>query len=93
MDDDGDGAGSREPGADAGDGVAASRFHLAAAPAAIADSPQRLELELQARALVEQVAALRRRKVAMDPRRYEDILEALLVALALNRRAVEELGS
>ena len=93
LDDNGDGVGSRDPKADAPDGTAASRFHLAAAPAMLADSPQRAALELQARALVEQVALLRRAKAAMAPERYARTLEALLVALALNRRALREVGS
>jgi len=95
LDDNGDGAGSRDADAEVagGDGIAASRFHLAASPATLDGSPRRETLERQARALVEQVAQLRRAKAAMAPERYARTLEALLVALALNRRALRESGS
>jgi hypothetical protein len=93
LDDNGDGRGSREASADAGDGAAAAGFHLAALPASVTESPARMALELQARALVEQVAMLRRQRAAMAPEAYRRTLEGLLVALALNRRAAREAGT
>lgn len=93
LDDNGDGRGSREPQADAGDGAAAASFFLAARALEVADSPERAALERQARALVEQVAALRRQRAALAPEVYLRTLEGLLVALAHNRRALRELGT
>jgi hypothetical protein len=90
LEDDGDGLGSREPDPETGDGAAAARFHLARAVVAGAGSPRVAALERQARAMVDQVALLRARRVALPEAEYRRLLEALLVGLAWNRRALRE---
>lgn len=93
LDDNGDGRGVRDVDVVTGDGAAAAQFYLAALPAAVTDSPERMALEEQARDLVAQIAELRRARSAMDPQRYDEALESLLVKLALNRRAARNQGS
>jgi len=88
LDDDGDGAGSRNPDADEGDGMLAARVHLQA-PAA-ADTPagrEALALQIEARRLVDKIEETKRKKRSMETADYLDQLESLLVKLALNRRA------
>ena len=87
LDDDGDGAGSREPSADEGDGMLAARVHLQA-PAA-ADTPagrEALALQIQARRLVDRIEETKRQKRSLESADYLQRLEALLVELAFNRR-------
>ena len=52
-----------------------------------ADQRARLRLNVQARQLVDQVQALKRRKPLMEEALYRQRLEAVLLELALNRRA------
>lgn len=96
LDDDGDGAGSREPGVDpaTGDGALARRVFLAAAPAlGEGASAERVALEVAARGLVDRIEALKRRKREFTESDYLGRLEGLLVELALNRRAAREEGT
>jgi hypothetical protein len=88
LEDNGDGRGSREPDPVSGDGAAAARFYLARAAVAGAGSPRVEALERQARAMVDQVALLRSRRAALPEAEYQRLLEALLVGLAWNRRAL-----
>lgn len=93
LDDDGDGAGSRDPGRGGGDGRLAARVHLAA-PAQRPDTAagrQALALEIEARRLVDRIEALKRDKRTLETEDYLERLEALLVELALNRRAYREI--
>lgn len=96
LDDDGDGAGSMEPGLEAGDGRLASRFFLAAERPAVAeraaDDPELAPLLETKRALENAVADLRAKKDDMDPGSYEIELEALLLELASTNRAIRERG-
>ncbi len=86
LDDDGDGKGSGSPAADAADGAIAHRLVLSAG-AGEDDTPEKLALDIQARALVDRVERLKREKPVMPAQRYREELERLLVELALNRRA------
>lgn len=88
LEDSGDGQGSREPSLDGRDGSLAAQFNLALARGADSDSPLLRALHREARELVAQVATLRRQRVALSPQRYEQALEELLLALAMNRRAL-----
>ncbi len=93
LDDDGDGAGSRDPEAGGGDGRLAARVHLAA-PAHRADTRagrEALALEVEARRLVDRIEALKRDKRTLETDDYLERLERLLVELALNRRAYREI--
>jgi hypothetical protein len=88
LDDNGDGAGSREPSPEEGDGRLAARVHLEA-PAA-ADTPQgreALALQIEARRLVDSIEETKRKKRSLETADYLQRLETLLVQLALNRRA------
>ncbi len=90
LDDNGDGVGSREPGAAAADGSLAGRFYLAVADTGDPSTAQgraRLALQVEARRLVDSIEGLKRRKLGLEQSDYATRLEALLVELALNRRA------
>ena len=96
LDDDGDGEGSLEPSPEGSDGRIASRFFLAAAPAAVveaaADDPALAAL-LGEKARVEQgIAALRGRRSELSEDEYDDRLEELLVELARLNRTIRERG-
>jgi hypothetical protein len=88
LEDSGDGQGSREPSLDGRDGSLAAQFILALARGGDSDSPLVRALQREARELVAQVAVLRRQRVALSQPRYEQALEELLLALAMNRRAL-----
>jgi hypothetical protein len=93
IDDDGDGLGSRTA-AEGVDGALAATVFLA--PGALehaAGDPQRSALESDARELVGLIEAHRRRKAALTLDDYEEGLEALLLELARNRRALAEVPS
>ncbi|NIR28756.1 MAG: hypothetical protein GWN84_05450 [Gammaproteobacteria bacterium] len=93
LDDDGDGAGSRDPGTGGGDGSLAARVHLAA-PAHRPDTAagrEALALEIEARRLVDRIEALKREKRTMESADYLQRLESLFIELALNRRAYREI--
>lgn len=91
LDDNGDGIGSRQPvpdGIEGLDGALAGRFNLAGA----VDSPpggkgELLSLQLEARRILDGIERLKREKRMFVSDEYEARLEALLVKLALNRRA------
>lgn len=94
LDDSGDGVGSRAPSADNGagtDGALAARVILAVRDEDLGGDNQsaraRLRLNLHARRLVDEVEALKRRKPSLEAGLYARRLEALLLELALNRRA------
>lgn len=87
LDDDGDGAGSRDPGADEGDGMLAARVRLQAPAAADTTAGREaLALQIQARRLVDRIEETKRKKRSLEHADYLQRLEALLVELALNRR-------
>ncbi|MEM7252922.1 MAG: hypothetical protein AAF493_16015 [Pseudomonadota bacterium] len=84
LDDDGDGQGSREPSIESGDGPDAHGFYFQ--PSAATGS---LAQELEARRLVERIGKLKREKTTYTEADYFERLEALLVELAENRRAIQ----
>ena len=96
LDDDGDGEGSADPAPAGPDGSLASRFFLAAAPAAVAeraaDDPELAGLLAEKARLESEIAALRARRDELEPGRYEAALEALLLDLALTSREIRERG-
>ena len=98
LEDNGDGQGSREPGAGPGaDGALAARFRFeppaAAEPGADPAQQGRLAaLQVSARRLVDAVERLRRDRRLISEQAYLERLEGLLVELALNRRAWREAG-
>lgn len=104
LDDDGDGEGTEEPGADETDGILAATFTLgpgpdraavaertssgAEVPASAAGDSVLVRLYEERAALEDRVAELRRRSSEMDPETYEARLEELLVELALKGREI-----
>ena len=95
LDDNGDGEGSREPGALEGDGMLASTVFLTALGGAGGDEAVSAELAAlhEEKAGIEaRIADLRRIKDRMPLERYEDELEALLVELALKNREIRAAG-
>lgn len=97
LDDDGDGLGVREPRADRGDGASAARLFLAASALQTSvtglSSSERRALEVEARALLDRLETLKRRKHVTEGVEYYEELETILVALALNRRALRDVDS
>ncbi|MFC1660432.1 hypothetical protein ACFL3S_03050 [Gemmatimonadota bacterium] len=101
LDDDGDGEGSADPGADGPDGSLARTFWLGGGrrergvlgevPEGIND-PELRGLYLEKADLERRVAELRALKSQMEESRYEQELEDLLVALALKNREIREKG-
>lgn len=87
LDDDGDGVGSRTPGGEEPDGRLAARIFLTSSDGPGSTHPQVLALTVAARALVDRIELLKRRKQELSEPEYEAQLESLLVKLALNRRA------
>jgi hypothetical protein len=89
LDDNGDGIGSLDPARDARDGSVARALYLESS--AVPDNPRtaqaRLALGLEARRLLADIEALKRRRASLHTARYHNELEAILVKLALNRRA------
>jgi hypothetical protein len=99
LDDDGDGTGSVEPGADAADGWLARGFWLGSTPAAVAgvvpDSvtdPVLLRLYGERAELERRIAQLRGLRGQMEESQYERELEELLVAMAMKTREIRERG-
>ncbi len=92
LDDDGDGAGTADPGPDTADGALARTivFGRVAVAAASADDPLLARLYREKGELERRLAALRQRKAAMAAEAYERQLEELLIALAENGRAIRE---
>lgn len=91
LDDNGDGVGTSEPGSESADGKLAASLYLGAGPMGLAAGTpfdqSRIALQVEARELVNRIEALKRRKHSLRQADYEQQLEALLVTLALNRRA------
>lgn len=95
LDDNGDGAGSAEPGPDAEDGSLAATFFLTGATTttiagAASDDPGLARLYAEKGGLERAIAELRRRKASLEKDEYEDRLEELLVDLALTNRAIRD---
>jgi hypothetical protein len=91
LDDNGDGQGSPDPGADADDGPRAAAFRLglaATTTAPTSDDPVLNQL-LQERVEIQgRIDQLRGQKATMTQELYDEALEALLVSLALKNRAI-----
>jgi len=91
LDDNGDGIGSRQPvpdGIEGVDGALAGRFKLAGpAGTPLGEKGALLSLQLKARRILDGIERLKREKRLFELDEYEARLEALLVKLALNRRA------
>ena len=87
LDDDGDGRGSLNLAASTSDGILARSVYLQADPNINLSSGERLRLTLEARTLLADVDALKRRKAILHDAEYDNYLEEILVRLALNRRA------
>ncbi len=93
LDDNGDGKGSDAPGQPGGDGALARTIFLSAPdarPSADQADPELRALIAQRDAIEAQVAALKASKDKMDPEKYEQDLERLLIELARVNRAVRE---
>jgi hypothetical protein len=94
LDDNADGQGSRQIGAEAPDGTLARTLYLQT-PSALAlagDKPSVARL-LKERGVIEQrIEALKARKAELEPQAYENQLEALLIELALTHRALRAIG-
>lgn len=96
LDDDGDGRGSRDPGAEGADGAVAAAFHFASGragavtgtPAAAADDPALARLYQERTAIQERIDALRARRDELGQEAYDEALEELLVELALKNREI-----
>jgi hypothetical protein len=94
LDDNGDGAGSGEPGGRGGDGGAARSFFLGgggASAAAASSDPRAAALRKEKEDLESKIEALKARKEGMDAKAYEAELERLLVELAATTRALRTL--
>ena len=102
LDDDGDGRGSDEPAATAGDGQLARAFVLGArtvarggdagrAGAAASGNPRAAALVAERDSLERDVAVLRAAKATMAAATYEAELERLLVAIAEKTQAIRAL--
>jgi hypothetical protein len=94
LDDNGDGTGSGEPGATAGDGRVAGSVFLGTGedaagegPATAAD-PKLAELRRERRDLERRLTVLKARKEGMAAAQYEDELEKLLVELARKEESI-----
>jgi len=99
LDDDGDGTGSAELTAAAGDGALARRFQLGSPARAAARAGAEGVTDPALRALLAQkeelevkIEGLRLRRDSMDPAAYDQELETLLVELALLNRRIRDAG-
>ncbi len=96
LDDNGDGEGSRDPGADNPDGALAGTIFLGVAAQAStatgALSPALRALYEEKAAIEAKIADLRRIKSQLPADRYENELEELLVELALKNREIRVAG-
>ncbi len=93
FDDDGDGEGSAEP-ADGGDGARAAAWFFgpgrASVAAAASGDTVLVRLHGQKRDVEARIQALQDRRDTLDPTEYRDLLEELLVELALVDRQIRE---
>ena len=94
LDDNGDGKGSSEPGADALDGaLAASMFLTGSSETMVADAasdPELVGLHEKQRILQRRIADLRGLKSKTEPEVYQRELETLLLELAQTSRAIRD---
>jgi len=91
LDDNGDGQGSPDPGAQAPDGPLADAFRFgssAVAPAVATDDPVLARLYDERRAIQGRIDALRGTRGTMTEEAYDEALETLLVELALKNREI-----
>ncbi|MBT6275210.1 MAG: hypothetical protein HOI95_13870 [Chromatiales bacterium] len=88
LDDNGDGRGTPSPSAGGFDGAVARSIYLDTQHASL--SKAGLALRVDARALVGRIESLKRGKHRLRVNEYYDELESLLLALAVNRRALRE---
>lgn len=91
LDDDGDGKGSPDPGAQAADGPRADAFRFGAAaarPAPATADPVLARLYEERVAIQGRIDALRTSRATMSAEQYDQALEALLVELALKNREI-----
>lgn len=89
---DGDGKGTRQPVATAGDGAVAAAVYVtpSGVPAAAANDPELRRLYARRDSLEQEVARLRSAKAGMPPEQYDRTLEHLLLELARTTRAIRE---
>ena len=95
LEDDGDGEGTYEASADAGDGALAARFRLGGvATAAVpqSDDPVLQRLYRERTEIQRRVDELRAVRGSIDEARYLEDMEALLVELALKNREIRAAG-
>ena len=95
LDDDGNGAGSTDPGARGPDGIVANKFYLqptAGVSAAVAADPRAADLLATQSRLQAQLDTLRLSKAALPEAEYEKKLEDLLTKIAENASAIRALG-
>ena len=91
LDDNGDGEGSPDPGAQAPDGPLAASFRLgstAVATAPTTDDPELNRLYAQRQEIQGRIDALRANRGTMSEEAYDTALESLLVELALKTREI-----
>lgn len=93
LDDNGDGAGVRDPSPANGEGLLAAQIALvrAGARTAAADTPAARELRARKQELENQIEALKYRKATMPAKEYAAELEKLLLGLARTQQALEKL--
>ncbi len=92
LDDDGDGKGHTDPGADGPDGLLARRYFLQPASATVASDPRAGPLLAKQARLQAQVDSLRMLKGTLPEDTYNRALEDLLVDLAETARQLRALG-
>ncbi|MGD8276799.1 MAG: hypothetical protein PVH00_02180 [Gemmatimonadota bacterium] len=96
LDDNGDGRGSDEPGADKEDGRLAAATFLGRGAATLSGgpppdaSPELRALYAEKQAIQKRISDLRAVRASMDSTRYEKELEDLLVSLALKNREIRK---
>lgn len=97
LDDNGDGEGSHEPDPDTADGAVARTLFLTprasdATTALASDaSPELQALHAERRELEERIDVLRASKPDLDPARYDEQLETMLIELARMGRSIRDL--
>jgi hypothetical protein len=93
LDDNGDGAGAEEPGAQGQDGRVAAAFRLtgsAARASTVPQDPALAGLAAERQDLESRIAALKVLKGSMDPAKYAAELERLVTELAVKSREIRE---
>jgi hypothetical protein len=93
LDDNGDGAGSLDPGEFQADGALADRIYLQQPPSLASGASSELIAMLQSKQDLEQsISALKRQRDSLTPANYYAELERLLVELALLSREIRARG-